>query len=365
MGDVGASTYSSILADRNNDVFVLANNGVISKLIYGGSWIYNGRMGSDRFGGITYDYSGVNGYLYLISTTGDVWQSVNNGTAWTYMGDVASGNNYEALSAMPNNNLYALRNDGRVYSSADHGSTWAYMSDVGALAYADMSTTMAGTIYVMASTGEIYSSANGAASWTLRGDVGGGTNYVSISPDMTNNLYALRLDGRVYRSTDGGATWTQMGDVGGENYVAIAVDRTNTNYLYVITDSGRVYESTNNGAAWTYRGSSGSVTFTDIECFFLPELDEIMIMLLPVFAPLVLVIICVAFRPKQKRKEESNGKMDKVIREMVEEALGDCWSGICLDADTADEARAKNDAKGVARNFEYRYNKLTHSGRQW
>jgi uncharacterized protein GlcG (DUF336 family) len=232
--------------------------------------------------------------LYLGSSDGGVWKTIDGGTHWAPLFDqqdslsigsialdpqdpdtiyVGTGAEYESFLSI------GVYGDG-IYKSTNGGQSWrhfdasifgvplsTYNGDGGARVVSlavspqDKKVVLAGVKFSDFSPlpgSGIWRSSDGGARWdlVLAGDFGG---QVLFDPTDGNTAYAVLNttfgavtagpDG-VYKSTDGGITWKPILSYSA-NYIALAIAPSNPQTLYALTVDPAVIKSTDGGRTWS------------------------------------------------------------------------------------------------------------------
>lgn len=197
-----------------------------------------------------------------------------------------SGDNWQELSALPDNTIYYETQpfavhpvDSRilyagtyngVYKSVDGGASWNDINNGlgGAAITALVINPRVPSIVYAGTMNGVYKSVDGGGLWSA---ANAGLDAVSglyvkdlvIDPINTDILYAV-TEGGLYRTLNGGATWIAIGgelSSGAVNLLSLIIDQTTPTTLYAGTSAG-VYKSVDRGTSWVPTGVGPYYTYS-------------------------------------------------------------------------------------------------------
>lgn len=219
--------------------------------------------------------------IYIASSGGGVWKSVNGGTSWLPLGDGWSSIPTSCVVVDPNNpnNVYVGTGDWDgwggysqgIERSNDGGATWTNVGD------AQFGNYSVRRILVDPSNGQIITAVTGrgaSGNGMVWRSTDGGTTWNAVittsalwsdivcsAPDnLGNRTYYAAAGGtssQVWKSTNQGATWTKLtapmrSGVSVYDTADLATSPTTPGTVYLLgTGDQKVWKSTNNGGAWT------------------------------------------------------------------------------------------------------------------
>jgi len=204
-------------------------------------------------------YNGANLYC---GSDGGVYESTNNGAAWTNLNQTLSTLQFQGADYDPSNVLllYGGCQDNDKETSSNGGTTWVQRT-TGDGGYTLVDPVNTNYIYSQYVDGSLYRSNNFGVSFTSvrpSGSTGGlfYNPFEMASGDHNTIIYAQSdvwktSNAQTCSSSSG---WTQIattGVVGGSNVSAIGISPLTTNKIYVGTDNGTILVTTNNGGSWS------------------------------------------------------------------------------------------------------------------
>jgi hypothetical protein len=218
---------------------------------YGGAFLTtnNGANWLARNSGLTdtavFGYAVIGTNLFAGTYLGGVFRSSNNGTNWVPVNSGLTNINIYSIIAA-GTNLYAGTGAG-VFQSTNNGAAWTYKGLTGNLIFA---LAVIGTdIFAGVSGDGVYRSSNN------------GTNWIQVNTGLTNtaiqslavsgsDLYAGTFSG-VFRTSNNGANWINTGGLAGSIINTLAVSGTN---VFAGSSGGGIFLTTNYGANWSSVG---------------------------------------------------------------------------------------------------------------
>lgn len=217
-----AGADSGVYVSGDNGVnWAQSNIGLTSKKVY--SFAVNG----------TTVYSGLIG----------VFQSTNNGSAWTSLGMSAT---VDFSLLIINNNIFAGTGGG-VYLSTNNGAAWNQVNnglntsmDVHALA------VNGNNIFAGATGYGVYLTTNNGSAWTQK--INGLTNIFVHSLLVSGNNLLAGTENGLFLSTDNGSDWTLL-NIGQPSPWIQSLASFGTE-LFAGTFSSGIFLSTDNGSSW-------------------------------------------------------------------------------------------------------------------
>jgi photosystem II stability/assembly factor-like uncharacterized protein len=183
-------------------------------------------------------------------------------TPWTTVGpDGGVARSFAAVPGHPNH-LYLGTTTGWIYESLNGGASWHHLARIGTshdlvLDHIIVDQDHPSTIYAAGwrpdiDDGGLWISHNAGRTWTdVPGMRGQSIRAFIESPSAPDTFFAGTLDG-VFRSTDAGATWKQISPPGSaeiHNVESLAVDPLDPNVLYAGTWH-LPWKTTNGGKTW-------------------------------------------------------------------------------------------------------------------
>ena len=200
---------------------------------------------------------------FIVLFTGAAAQA---GAAWSILGP--SGGDARAFAEVPGqpNHLYLGTTNGWIYESMDGGASWHHLARPGSgsdmiFDHIVVDSRDHSTIYAAGwrnSGGGLWVSHDGGRSWSESAGMRGQAIHAFVQsqsdPEM---LFAGTLEG-VFRSTDSGITWKEISPAGSREIhelASLAVDPADPNIIYVgtwhlpwkTTDGGKTWHSIKRG----------------------------------------------------------------------------------------------------------------------
>ncbi|MFC1573060.1 T9SS type A sorting domain-containing protein [Candidatus Eisenbacteria bacterium] len=196
--------------------------------------------------------------LYLVTRSGTVYRSDNNGADWTAVGGV-DASDVVAITVMADGELVVLTSTGTVWASDDGGASFVVSSVLDAPDCVSLVRTHTGILYALTETGEVSESLDEGSSWETKGfiTIPDAVEIVSVG----SNLYVLAGTGEIWQSTDAGTTWLAIATVSQVRMSGMVLGRDGA--LYVATREGEVASSTD-GVDWTWVGAIGQLNVVSL-----------------------------------------------------------------------------------------------------
>lgn len=229
--------------------------------------------------------------IYVATSGGGVWKTVNGGTSWTALTDSLGALSTGALvmdSSAPDTLYLGLGDpfDGTglgLVKSTDGGTSWSSPVMIGdSTKTMDLVISPVNSQLLLAGTNKgVLRSTDGGSTWTnttpalnistgdpICWDVAwtGGSNFVA---SFSDRLGSYTNTGQVWYTTDGGASWTRstgMTHSAGLWRISLAAAGSNPSILYALASkplvSGAIetadgYKSTDGGRSWTALNLAG------------------------------------------------------------------------------------------------------------
>ncbi len=214
-----------------------------------------------------------NGPMYLATTNGGLWKSVDNGQHWTGL-----SNNWETLATggvavNPQNPQIVYAGTGihlstigggadiggvGVYKSTDGGLNWILEdSTVSNLVTCQMEVNPADpNIIYRATTTGLRLSTDGGATWSNVVSLGAATSIV-LDPNNPAIIYAAG-GGQIRKSNDSGRTWSNLpGGYPSGPLMVLAMSQASSDTIYLSTGyQGVLALSTDAGQTWTIESNN-------------------------------------------------------------------------------------------------------------
>ncbi|HXF10686.1 MAG TPA: hypothetical protein VN625_07880, partial [Desulfuromonadaceae bacterium] len=187
-----------------------------------------------------------------INTRGGIYRSTDSGTTWNVTS--APSTNWSAVaSSADGTRLLAVARTGQIYFSVNGGSAWTAVGATGgSFFWRGCASSADGTnLLAVGEGGYVVVSSDGGATWVQR------TNYLSqlISATMSadgNREIVTGNGGQVYLSTDAGTNWIQAATLGSQG-MSIASSADGARLAAAVGDAtatGNVYSSADSGSVW-------------------------------------------------------------------------------------------------------------------
>jgi photosystem II stability/assembly factor-like uncharacterized protein len=197
-------------------------------------------------------------HIFLGTTTGSVFASIDGGKSWSHFGHLGSREDYviDHIVIDPKNTAIIFtsawsledQKSGNVFRSHDGGKTWTALPDMReksvralAMAPSDSNVLVAGAL------DGVYASKDGGDSWQRVSPPSPAEirniESVTIDPNNPNIIYAGTWH-LAWKTKDGGMTWHRInqGMVDDSDVFSIIVDSTNPSLVYASACSG-IYKS--------------------------------------------------------------------------------------------------------------------------
>jgi photosystem II stability/assembly factor-like uncharacterized protein len=211
--------------------------------------------------GVVVTHAGSPGIVWVGMAAGGVYQSLDQGTTWSWTGRPLAGWAVSAMAAdvAAPDGFWAATFSG-VFHTANGGVSWSRISDASyAAALGDngpSAMTAAGDVLYIRANGRLLASADGGIAWQVAYDAGPDNTLSAIGATATGagGVYIAVFGSRgveLLDSVDGGATWTTLDGPWDQLYgiwqIAVSADA-----VYVATgnqDLG-LLRSADGGATW-------------------------------------------------------------------------------------------------------------------
>jgi photosystem II stability/assembly factor-like uncharacterized protein len=243
--------------------------------------------------------------IYVGSASGGVWKTVNEGTTWEPVFELAASTSIGDIALAPSNqdivwvgtgeaNIFRSSQTGiGIYKSTDAGKTWTHMglADTNTIARIVVHPDNPDIVYVAASGHEwtdneergVFKTTDGGKTWEKILYINERTGAIDLVMDSsdTETLYAamwqrIRLhwndprnfngykESGIYKSTDGGKTWNPINDGLPEGRyrgrIGLDIARSNPNVVYAFVDNYEPADEAEEGTTDSYgRPSSGLI----------------------------------------------------------------------------------------------------------
>jgi photosystem II stability/assembly factor-like uncharacterized protein len=211
--------------------------------------------------GTAVTHAGSPGAVWLGMAAGGVYQSLDQGTTWSWTGRPLAGWAVGAMAADPGApaSFWAATASG-VFHTANGGVSWSRISDASwAAALGDggpgAMTAASGVLYVKAG-GRLLASADGGAAWQVAYDAGpeNTISAVGATASGAGGVYVAVFGSRgveLLGSVDGGRTWTALAGPWDQLY----------GIWQIAVSPGAVYVSTGNRDLGLLRSADGGATW--------------------------------------------------------------------------------------------------------
>jgi len=201
--------------------------------------------------------------LYAVTDAGTVFESSNEGVAWSVKGQIAEPDVVSLSPGLTLGQLFALGKTGSLYRSVDAGATWTAVGNAGASDCAGLAIARSGALLALTQSGDLARSSDGGATWAVTSSVGASdcaALAVGGKVGALDTLFVVTSSGDVAMSATG-ASWTNVGSTGYTPVVDILWIRKT---LYAMTDAGEVLQSSSNGMGWSAIGTISQVGMRDL-----------------------------------------------------------------------------------------------------
>jgi photosystem II stability/assembly factor-like uncharacterized protein len=195
---------------------------------------------------------------YAAGPSEPAWTNVSNGLLGvlpvaTQLLIDSSGSTLYSLTPSDGPTIFSLT-PSEVFKSVDGGSNWTALGNIAGVNTIALDPTSASTLYCGTGHG-VMRTTDGGKTWNPAGLFNIAVNVLAIDPQTPSTLYGSGNDDIIYKSGDGGATWrpASVGIPGGASIAFITVDPLTPSTLYVMTGGrwGSLYKSTDGGRSWT------------------------------------------------------------------------------------------------------------------
>jgi len=219
------------------------------------------RQTEDNFGRTTdtKDIFSYGNYIYIISNANqEVWRSDDFGVSFSVVNNSFADSSLVLGEADLEGNLFVVDSSGDVYESQDDGEAWILKGDFNGGATNNalgIAINSSGSIFIVDGSGDVYVSEDAAVSWTKVNDgYGGSTGTDGMVVDSSGNLYIL-LNYDVYESTDYGVSWTKVNDdFTPYSNAGCSIGSDSFGGIYVVDCIGRFFKSSDGGVNWVEHG---------------------------------------------------------------------------------------------------------------
>ncbi len=218
--------------------------------------------------------------MYVVTASGGLYKSNNNGINWSVMGTDFLPNLQCASVCVDYTNdsiIYLGTGDPNyygtsygVYKTTNGGISWApaNISIGNRMALELLMDPQDHNILIAATNNGIWKTYDGGQSWTVK-HVGGQFTDMKWKANVnTNTLYAVNMD-EVFKSTDRGETWVQItsgttppGGSGGGMRIAVSDADSNVVYVAMEAEEGTILKSTDAGDNFTTAYHNPAVSLT-------------------------------------------------------------------------------------------------------
>jgi len=201
--------------------------------------------------------------VYAATDAGTVFESLNDGVAWSVKGQIAEPDVVSLSPGLTLGQLFALGKTGSLYRSLDAGATWTAVGNAGASACVGLAVARSGALLALTQSGDLARSSDGGATWAVTSSVGASdcaALAVGGKVGSLDTLFVVTSSGDVAMSPTG-ASWTNVGSTGYTPVVDLLWIRKT---LYALTDAGEVLQSSSNGVGWSAIGTVSQVGMRDL-----------------------------------------------------------------------------------------------------
>lgn len=209
------------------------------------------------------------GGYHSYSNEGELYYSMNNGTAWQTVADVSGKAIKKVIYDLGTDRMYLTTQDDGVYRGTDNGANWDRITTKNMYAITvdpNDSNVLYGASGINQSPYKVYKDINyGEGGWNTTistPEAGIEEAYVSIVIDPTDSNIMYILEGSedaLYKSTDAGKTWTKS--VYGLTGLSVVhgIKDQNSDRVY-ICGTEHIYYSDDDGDTWTWLHQGGALT---------------------------------------------------------------------------------------------------------
>ncbi len=251
-------TVTSLLADRQGNLFAGTTKEIFRSTNGGGSWVPSASF-TPYPGAFIIDSSGT----VLAGSTG-LWRSTDAGVSWSLYG--YSEQSVEFLTVSPSGDVYAGINSPQTrgvfpLENPDWISQWHDISS----SFKGVSFIDGNTGIVVGDAGEIVRTTNGGTTWTSQ--VSGTTSsLMDVRLLDANVAIAVGSTGTIIRTTDGGTHWTAQTSGTSEHLQGLCF--ADSLHGTVVGLNGTILHTTDGGVTWTSQKSGTThwlyaVSFSD------------------------------------------------------------------------------------------------------
>lgn len=212
------------------------------------------------------DISFINGYGYIVGSTGDIYKSTYLGAGWNKL-DASFNDNLNSITLLHKDSIL-ITSDNKLYKSFDGGTSWE-IKGINGVNVEDSYFTSHLVGHVACTNGTILKTVDGGESWYE-------TETSNITPSdffkivfVNDNIgFATQEHNDVYKTIDGGETWDEIAspDAG---YALQFIDE---NIGFIAGDNGAAHKTVDGGETWSWIGADGRRSGNDLfGIYFLNE----------------------------------------------------------------------------------------------
>ncbi len=250
------------------EVEVFTNRGDLFRTSDGVQWQWVANMGLSD--GVAYTV-GPGGTRYLLSRSGIVLRSQDQGATWTRVAAYPTSDAVAFLYDSANGYTFLLSASGDLYRGSQPQSL-QLVANLGGSDFVDLArerrSSGSADLVVIGRHGDVYRSADHGSSWQRVGSVGA-SDVVALAAE-TDTLVALTHTGDLWRSVDRGASWLLWSTVSQVGAVDLLADR--QGYLFVITETGALARFLS--GTWQWVGTASQVFVQGMAAMGTPTLTE-------------------------------------------------------------------------------------------
>jgi hypothetical protein len=189
--------------------------------------------------------------IVVVSETGELYRSVNQGTSWDSRGNIPVSDACAvwAITAL----TFVVTKSGDFYER-DASGTWLLLGNVGASDCVDVVPKPSGGWLVFTQSGDCWDVTTNPFSRSLVGNIG--SSFVVAATSLTASVIAVTEQGDVAQSVNNGANWSWVGNVSQLSVVGLA---NKSGSIYLTTHTGEIARSTNQGSDWSWQGNVNQI----------------------------------------------------------------------------------------------------------